>query len=80
MEEATGLTSERPEITGLNEIPITRSGYLNSSVTVTCKLKGAPNFGNATAGYTINDEGMDFLSPPSPTSVDFRPGETNKSI
>ena len=68
VEETSGLI--------LNTISIVRSGYPNSSVDVFCRLKGVPNFGNATASDRPG-KGSDFITPPEPSKVTLEPGDTN---
>ena len=67
VEETLGHTS--------NTISIVRSGYLNSTVDVFCRLKGVPDFGNATARDRPGD-GADFITPPEPSKVTLQPGDT----
>ena len=58
-----------------NAISIVRSGYLNSSVVVFCRLKGVPDFGNATA-MERPGPGADFITAPEPSRVTLQPGDT----
>lgn len=62
-----------------SHVPITRTGYPNSTVTVSCLVKAAPNFGNATAGFSLTDEGRDFITTLQPSRVTFEPGDLTKS-
>lgn len=60
-------------------VPIVRSGFLNSSVTVYYRLKGAPDNGNATPGISDSQPGVDFLTSRTPNRAEFSPGETHQS-
>ena len=63
---------ERTERDSIFEsIPITRSGYLNSSVAVYCRVKGGGTYGNATPN-------VDFYTTPKPSRVVFGEGDTEK--
>ena len=72
--EPTNIFEETPaRIVG---VPILRSGYINSAVSIVCRVKS----GNATPGLLPSDEGRDFITSPRPSRVTFSPNETEEGM